>query len=127
MTDSARTIRDLTALLYDPDKSVRNAAALELGSRGREGFHAVIPLLDDVSWVVRHRACEVVGMTKCAEAYPVLVRMLEDARDHVRYMAVKGLGNLGNRDALPAVLAMQKDANPFVQRIATTAAAQLSR
>lgn len=127
MTDSARTIAELTALLADPEKSVRNAAAKELGSRGREGFTAVLPLLDDASWVVRYRACEVVGMTGCAEAYPVLARMLADSRDHVRYMAVKGLGNLGNRTALPAVLEMQKDENPFVRRVAAVAAAQLSQ
>ncbi|HJJ98878.1 MAG TPA: HEAT repeat domain-containing protein [Methanocorpusculum sp.] len=116
----------LVRLLYAEDKTVRNAAAMELGSRGVDGFEAAVPLLADASWVVRYRACEVIGMTRLPEAFPVLLRLLSDPRDHVRYMAVKGLGILGDVRALPDVVRMQEDENPFVRRIAGKVAADLS-
>ncbi|MDV0444295.1 HEAT repeat domain-containing protein [Methanorbis rubei] len=126
MSDSAKTILELAAMLHNPDKSVRNAAAIELGSRGHDGFLAALPLLEDESWVVRYRACEIIGMTKVPEAYPVLLQILQDPRDHVRYMAVKGLGLLGDVRALPEVVRMQQDENPFVRRIAGKVAGELS-
>ncbi len=126
MSDSSKTCGDLVALLYNPDKSVRNAAAVELGRRGHDGFSAALPLLGDEAWVVRYRACEIIGMTKLPEAYPVLIAALDDSRDHVRYMAVKGLGLLGDVRALPVVVKMQEDENPFVRRIAGTVAGELA-
>ncbi|MCZ0863186.1 HEAT repeat domain-containing protein [Methanocorpusculum vombati] len=126
MSDAEKSSADLVRLLYAEDKAVRNAAAKELGSRGMEGFAAAVPLLADVSWVVRYRACEIIGMTRQPEAFPVLLRMLSDPRDHVRYMAVKGLGILGDSRALPDVIRMQEDENPFVRRIAGKIAADLS-
>lgn len=126
MSDAEKSSADLVRLLYAEDKAVRNAAAKELGSRGMEGVAAAVPLLADASWVVRYRACEIIGMTRQPEAFPVLLRMLSDPRDHVRYMAVKGLGILGDSRALPDVIRMQEDENPFVRRIAGKVAADLS-
>ena len=126
MSDIEKSSADLVRLLYAEDKAVRNAAAKELGSRGAEGFAAAVPLLADASWVVRYRACEIIGMTRQTEAFPVLLRVLSDPRDHVRYMAVKGLGILGDIRALPAVVRMQEDENPFVRRIAGKVAEELS-
>ncbi|MDE2443104.1 MAG: HEAT repeat domain-containing protein [Methanocorpusculum sp.] len=127
MSDAEKNSADLVRLLYDTDKSVRNAAAIELGSRGAEGFAAALPLLSDASWIVRYRACEIIGMTKQPEAFPVLLKTLADPRDHVRYMAVKGLGTLGDSRALPEIVRMLEDENPFVQRIAGKVAAELSK
>lgn len=127
MSDAEKSSADLARRLYDADKVVRNAAAKELGSRGAEGFAAALPLLADASWVVRYRACEIIGMTRQPEAFPVLLETLSDPRDHVRYMAVKGLGILGDVRALPDVVRMQEDENPFVRRIAGNVAAELSK
>ncbi|HJJ97058.1 MAG TPA: HEAT repeat domain-containing protein [Methanocorpusculum sp.] len=126
MSDAEKSSADLVRLLYAEDKAVRNAAAKELGSRGAEGFAAAVPLLADASWVIRYRACEIIGMTRQPEAFPVLLKMLGDPRDHVRYMAVKGLGILGDARALPDVIRMQEDENPFVRRIAGKVAEDLS-
>ena len=126
MIDAEMSTADLVRLLYNADKSVRNSAAIELGSRGAEGFAAALTLLSDESWVVRYRACEIIGMTKQPEGFSVLLKTLSDPRDHVRYMAVKGLGIFGDPRALPEVTRMQDDENPFVQRIAGKVAAELS-
>ena len=122
-----RSSADLVHLLYDVDKVVRKAAAKELGTRGAEGFATALPLLADASWVVRYRACEIIGMTRQPEAFPVLLETLSDSCDHLRYMAVKGLGILGDVRALPHVVRMHEDENPFVQRIAVKVAAELSK
>jgi len=127
MSDAEKSSSDLVCLLYEADKSVRNAATVELGNRGAEGFAAALPLLSDTSWVVRYRACEIIGMTKQPEAFSVLRETLADPRDHVRYMAVKGLGIFGDARALPDVVRMQEDENPFVRRIAEKVAAELSK
>ena len=70
MSDVEKSSADLVRLLYAEDKAVRNAAAKELGSRGAEGFAVAVPLLADASWVVRYRACEIIGMTRQTEAFP---------------------------------------------------------
>lgn len=126
MSNAQKSSAELVHLLYDADKTVRNAAATKLGHRGHEGFAAAVPLLSDASWVVRYRACEIIGMTQLPEAFPVLLKTLADPRDHVRYMAVKGLGILGDVRALPEIVRMQEDKNPFVQRMAGKVAAELS-
>lgn len=126
MSEEEKSTAELVCLIYDTDKTVRNAAAMELGRRGHEGFAAALPLMADESWVIRYRACEIIGMTKLPEAYSVLVDTLADPRDHVRYMAVKGLGILGDIRALTPVLQMLKDENPFVQRMAQKVVGELS-
>jgi HEAT repeat protein len=126
MNDVEMNSADLVRLLYDTDKSVRNAATAELGNRGYEGFAAALSLLSDESWVVRYRACEIIGMTKHSEAFPILLDALADSSDHVRYMAVKGLGTFEDPRALPEIIRMLEDENPFVRRIARKVATKLS-
>jgi HEAT repeat protein len=118
MNDGEKSSEDLVCLLYNVDKSVRNAATTELGNRGFDGFKVAFPLLSDESWVIRYRACEIIGMTKQLETFPMLLEMLTDPSDHVRYMAVKGLGIFGDPRALPDIIHMLEDENQFVRHIA---------
>ncbi|MDR0438650.1 MAG: HEAT repeat domain-containing protein [Methanocalculaceae archaeon] len=126
MIDEEVSSSDLVCLLYDVDKSVRNTATIELGTRGSDGFLAALPLLSDESWIIRYRACEIIGMTKQLETFPMLLEMLADPSDHVRYMAVKGLGIFGDPRALPEIIHMLKDENQFVRHIAWKVATKLS-
>jgi HEAT repeat protein len=126
MGDVEKSSADLVRLLYDADKSVRNAATMDLGNRGYEGFTVALSLLADESWVVRYRACEIIGMTKQLEAFPILLETLADSSSHVRYMAVKGLGIFEDSRALPEIVRMLEDENPFVRRIARKVATKLS-
>lgn len=108
---------DCIARLYDSDKKVRNDAARTLAGHGPDVLPLVLPLLDNESWVIRYRACEVLGLLKDPACSPHLLGRLHDSRDHVRYMAVKGLGLLGDRAAVPVIIPMLNDENPFVRRI----------
>lgn len=103
--------------LSDPDKSIRNEASHALAGYGIESLPLVVPLLENESWVIRYRACEVLGLLQNSACSPYLFEKLHDSRDHVRYMAVKGLGLLGDKTAVPVIIPMLEDENPFVRRM----------
>jgi HEAT repeat protein len=110
----------LSAYLEDlgsPDKAVRNTAAQNLAASGDEAVPLILPLLDDESWVLRYRACEILGLMKNPANNSCLQRKLTDEKDHVRYMAVKGLGLSEDPAAVPAIIPMLSDENNFVRRI----------
>ena len=111
-------IPELIHLLCNPSKQIRNDATNELISRGIYGFNAVKDLTFDKSWIIRYRACEIIGTINTPDAYSILKRMLKDPKDHVRYMAIKGIASLNNTDCYSHVLRMKYDINPFVRRIA---------
>ncbi|HJJ90761.1 MAG TPA: HEAT repeat domain-containing protein [Methanocorpusculum sp.] len=127
MNYAEKSSEELVHLLYTEDKISRNAATKELGKRGKEGFALAVPLLADASWIIRYRACEILGLTRQMEALPIFLKILVDPCDHVRYMAVKGLGILGDFHALPALNHMLDDENPFVRRIARKVVTDLSQ
>ena len=108
---------DSIALLYNPDKNIRHQAARTLAGYGTDILPLILPLLNNESWLIRYRACEILGLLKDPACSPHLLSKLHDPRDHVRYMAVKGLGLLGDPAAVPAVIPMLSDENPFVRRI----------
>ena len=104
--------------LTSPDKSVRAQASADLAAAGKSGAEQVIPLLADTNWVVRYRACEVMGNAGCREYAYLLLPLLTDEKDHVRYMAVKSLGKLDCRSEIEKIRERLSDENPFVVRIA---------
>lgn len=108
---------DCLADLHSPDKSVRNAATQTLAALGDAAVPLIVPLLDEDSWVLRYRACEVLGLIKNPENNFHLIRKLTDEKDHVRYMAVKGLGLSGDVSVVREIIPMLKDENNFVRRV----------
>ncbi|MDO5845715.1 MAG: HEAT repeat domain-containing protein [Methanocorpusculum sp.] len=108
------------ALLYSDDKSVRAEAAKNLAGLGSEGVTAVCPLLSSENWVLRYRACEILGLSGCRDAALLLVPYLSDANDHVRYMAAKSIGRIGNPSFAERIRPLAADANPYVSRMANS-------
>lgn len=123
---SKSSVLDCIADLYHEDKAVRNLAAIKIAGFGEEALPLVTPLLDDASWVIRYRACEILGRISSDESYASLCTMLDDKKDHVRYMAVKGLGLSGRSEAVSLITPMLKDENNFVRRISVIMLGELS-
>ncbi|HJJ38583.1 MAG TPA: HEAT repeat domain-containing protein [Methanocorpusculum sp.] len=105
------------SLLTSPDKSVRAQASADLSAAGIAGAESVLPLLSDENWVLRYRACEVIGNAGCIAYASYLIPRLTDEKDHVRYMAVKSLGKLNCRAEIKKIQERLSDENPFVVRI----------
>lgn len=105
------------SLLTSPDKSVRAQASADLAAAGKSGAEQVLLLLSDKNWILRYRACEVIGNAGCREYAGYLIPLLTDEKDHVRYMAVKSLGKLNCRLEIKKIQERLSDENPFVVRI----------
>ena len=105
------------SLLTSPDKAVRAQASADLAAAGKSGAEQVLSLLTHENWVLRYRACEVIGNAGCAEYACYLLPRLTDEKDHVRYMAVKSLGKLNCRYEIKKIRERLSDENPFVVRI----------
>ena len=103
--------------LTSPDKSIRAQASADLAARGKSGAEQVLLLLIHENWVLRYRACEVIGNAGCSEYAGYLIPLLTDEKDHVRYMAVKSLGKLNCRSDIEKIRERLSDENPFVVRI----------
>lgn len=104
------------AQFLSTDKAVRAAAAKKLGSMGKEGAYAVLPLLSADDWVFRYRACEVIGLSHCFELANRLVPLLSDTNAEVRRMAVQSLGMIGNHEYSDLVMPLTEDADAAVIR-----------
>lgn len=96
------------------DKAVRDEAAKKLGSMGKAGAYAVLPLLTADDWVFRYRACEVLGLAGCFELADRLVPLLSDTNAEVRRMAARSLGAIGNYEYADTVRPLLGDENPAV-------------
>ena len=104
--------------LRDPEKAVRNQAALALAGIGTPAVASLLPLLPDPDWKVRYRAAEILGMIGEPIATALLIERLSDPKDHVRYMAAKSLGMIGDSAARGPLKICLDDENPFVRKIA---------
>lgn len=119
-------IATLTAALEDPDKGVREQAAVSLGETGPAAESTLIRLLNSHNWRVRYRAAEALGMIIPDKSIPELIGCLEDEKDHVRYMAAKSLGKRRDRHALTSLAARLNDENNYVRDAAARAIGQIS-
>jgi len=87
--------QDATSGFCSGNKQERAEATRQLACAGPEGIAFVRPYLASPNWILRYRACEVIGSSACAEYASEILPLLSDEKDHVRYMAVKSLGMLG--------------------------------
>lgn len=104
--------------LRDPEKAVRNQAALALAGIGTQVVASLLALLPDPDWKVRYRATEILGMIEDTSATGPLIERLSDPKDHVRYMAAKSLGMIGDSAAREPLRQCLNDENSYVRKVA---------
>ena len=110
-------INEYISQLSNPEKSVRNDAAIALSKCGRKAVFPMINLLDSKEWVIRYRAAEVLGLIGDETAIIHLTKLLTDEKDHVRYMAAKSLGYFKKQELSLSLIRMLSDENEYVRRI----------
>ena len=110
-------VNEYISQLSNPDKSVRNEAAIALSKCGRKAVFPMINLLDSKEWVIRYRAAEVLGLIGDETAIIHLTKLLTDEKDHVRYMAAKSLGYFRKKELALSLIRMLSDENEYVRRI----------
>ena len=105
----------LVVLTWDPDPSVRAAAAETLATRsGKDVGTALHACLDDAAWVVRVHAVRAVGEVYGAEAAPTIARSLADDVWWVRAAAKDALRSVGS-DAVPSLISVLTHADPVAR------------
>lgn len=105
----------LVVLTWDPDPSVRAAAAETLATRsGKDVGTALHACLDDAAWVVRVHAVRAVGEVYGAEAAPTIARSLADDVWWVRAAAKDALRSVGP-DAVPSLISVLTHADPVAR------------
>ena len=110
----------LVCSLRDPEKAVREQAAIALAQLGKASVVPLIGMLRDHVWQTRYRAAEALGRIQDDRSLEPLIASLNDERDHVRYMAAKALGQIRNEYAIPFLSVLLKDENPFVRASAAS-------
>lgn len=105
----------LTALLVDPDPSVRRAAVEAIGVRGeREALPAVLALLTDETMYVRAHACRAAGRLAGPEIADRVAPLLADREWWVRAAAKDTLRSFGP-EALDVLLPVLRADDRFAR------------
>lgn len=113
-----RSIPLLVAALSDPDKGVREQAALALSSIGKTAISPLKKAMEDPKWETRYRAVEALGRIADNQVVTPLIQALKDEQGHVRYMAAKGLREVQDSQAIEPLIALLSDENEFVRLMA---------
>ena len=115
-------------LTKDPERLVREEAAVALGVRGEEA--AVRPLiraLADADWKVAAAAAVSLGRTGSDQALEPLSALAGAEDWRLRGAAVVGLSKIWSSSAVPALIAALEDAEPLVGQTAFEALARLAK
>ena len=119
--DVVRTFADA---LYDPDATVKEAAAWALTTMGPLAVEAVPALaraLDDSGSAVRLQCCMALGAIGhgAAEAVVQLAQALSDSSIDVRVEAAKALASIGEHGGCPSPLAggSRRQRHAYVRRL----------
>lgn len=108
----------LILALSDPDKGVREQAALALSALGQAAIEPLKKAMEDPKWETRYRVVEALGKIADQQVVVPLIQALRDERDHVRYMAAKGLRDVRNSQSIDPLIALLRDENEFVRMMA---------
>lgn len=108
----------LIRALSDPEKGVREQAALSLSAIGQAAIEPLKKAMEDPKWETRYRAVEALGKIADQQVVAPLIKALHDERDHVRYMAAKGLRDVRDSQSIDPLIALLSDENEFVRMMA---------
>jgi hypothetical protein len=117
-TGDPRFAPHLIHALSDPDKGVREQAALALSAIGQAAIEPLKKAMEDPKWETRYRAVEALGKIADQQVVAPLIQALRDERDHVRYMAAKGLRDVRDSQSVDPLIALLSDENEFVRMMA---------
>ena len=113
-TEAARDA--LTALLADPNKSVRQAALEGLGRMQIPvDVGAICGLLRDPDLTVQAKAIETIAQISDPRVVHHLLDILQDESEYVRRAAVEVLNQVGNTDAIKDLLGALRDRDWWVR------------
>ena len=113
-----RVIPLLVTALSDPDKGVREQAALALSDIGKAAIEHLKKAMEDPKWETRYRAVEALGKIADQQVVTPLIQALKDEENHVRYMAAKGLRDLRVSQSIDPLIALLSDENDYVRIMA---------
>ena len=115
------SVRELAAMLSDPDANVRGDAIGALAEKGSSGVSAISGALHDKNDWVRDRAARALGAVADSGAVDVLVSALNDKSWPIRRSAAWALGRIRDRQAAGPLVAALNDQDDFVQHQAARA------
>lgn len=118
-------LQDLLAGLAADDEERREAAAVALGSLGREVLEPLAALLSVKDAGLRWWAARALAEIGCEEATAPLTLALADEDADVRACACLALGKIGAASAAPGLAARLADESGFVAAIAADALSML--
>jgi len=119
----ARFVKDLGALVSDPDTDVRAGAVAALEAIGDPaGFQFLMAASSDANLEVALTATQALAVSKDARALPRLVRLVETDNVRLREVAAYGVAALGGAtDHAPLLLKLiEKEPNASVRRAVLT-------
>ena len=113
-----RSVPVLIRALSDPEKGVREQAALSLSMIGKAAIGPLKAAMEDPKWETRYRAVEALGKIADSQVVTPLIQALRDERDHVRYMAARGLRDVQDSKSVEPLISLLSDENEFVRLMA---------
>jgi hypothetical protein len=101
-------LRDMAALRWEDD-AYSKFAYRALNLLPPRDLELVLPLFDSADFWVQERACETVGLWRCAKAVPDLLRVARTTRHNGRTAAVRALQRIGTAEAGGALKMLQAE------------------
>jgi endoglucanase len=127
-TGTETIVQELSALLKDPEWTIRKNAAISLADRGPEAepaMPALVEALSDEEWQVREPAAKALASIGPASqpAVPMLIKALSDEEWLIRESAAQALTAIGpsSQPAIPALIEALSDEEWHVRESAAQA------
>jgi len=114
--NAPRSIETLIYLLYDKNKSVRQAALRGLAKTKAEiAVQPICHLLKDPDLMVQSTAIEALTLIRAKDTVKYLIEILQDESEYVRRAAVEVLNEVGDQSAIKDLLNALRDADWWVK------------